>query len=100
MHLCRFLSLFRSHEAHGGVQCTDCGSEGSWCGNWCVSKLLRVLLSNSLANTLYVAAKNVILAGVKSVTIYDPEPVQLSDLSSQVTPTLESLIVLLMLKPF
>ncbi|KNE64348.1 ubiquitin-activating enzyme E1 [Allomyces macrogynus ATCC 38327] len=28
-------------------------------------------------------AKNVILAGVKSVTIYDPEPVQIADLSSQ-----------------
>lgn len=29
-------------------------------------------------------AKNVILAGVKSVTLYDPELTQLSDLSSQV----------------
>jgi len=28
-------------------------------------------------------AKNVVLAGVKSVTIYDPEPVQVQDLSSQ-----------------
>ncbi|KAI0723211.1 ubiquitin activating enzyme [Earliella scabrosa] len=28
-------------------------------------------------------AKNVVLAGVKSVTIYDPEPVKVSDLSSQ-----------------
>ncbi|KAI9183343.1 E1 ubiquitin-activating protein [Blastocladiella emersonii ATCC 22665] len=28
-------------------------------------------------------AKNVVLAGVKSVTIYDPEPAQLADLSSQ-----------------
>ncbi|KAH9951667.1 ubiquitin activating enzyme [Amylocystis lapponica] len=28
-------------------------------------------------------AKNVVLAGVKSVTIYDPEPVQIQDLSSQ-----------------
>ncbi|RPD67265.1 ubiquitin activating enzyme [Lentinus tigrinus ALCF2SS1-7] len=28
-------------------------------------------------------AKNVVLAGVKSVTIYDPEPVKISDLSSQ-----------------
>ncbi|KAI0324963.1 ubiquitin activating enzyme [Cubamyces sp. BRFM 1775] len=28
-------------------------------------------------------AKNVVLAGVKSVTIYDPEPVQVADLSSQ-----------------
>ena len=29
-------------------------------------------------------AKNVILAGVKSVTLYDPEPVTLTDLSTQV----------------
>ena len=29
-------------------------------------------------------AKNVVLAGVKSVTIYDPDTVQLSHLSSQV----------------
>jgi molybdopterin/thiamine biosynthesis adenylyltransferase len=28
-------------------------------------------------------AKNIILAGVKSVTVYDPEPVQIQDLSSQ-----------------
>jgi ubiquitin-activating enzyme E1 len=28
-------------------------------------------------------AKNVTLAGVKSVTLYDPEPVQISDLGSQ-----------------
>eukprot|EP00842_Homolaphlyctis_polyrhiza_P004144 jgi/Hompol1/4730/HPOL_003853-RA len=28
-------------------------------------------------------AKNVILAGVKSVTLYDPEPVEIADLSSQ-----------------
>ena len=29
-------------------------------------------------------AKNIILAGVKSVTLYDPEPCHLEDLSSQV----------------
>jgi len=28
-------------------------------------------------------AKNVVLAGVKSVTIYDPEPVRICDLSTQ-----------------
>lgn len=28
-------------------------------------------------------AKNIILAGVKSVTVYDPEPVLIQDLSSQ-----------------
>lgn len=32
-------------------------------------------------------AKNVILAGVKSVTVYDPEPVEMPDLSSQVRDT-------------
>ena len=34
---------------------------------------------------LKIIAKNVILAGVKSVTLYDPELTQLSDLSSQVS---------------
>lgn len=28
-------------------------------------------------------AKNVVLAGVKSMTVFDPEPVQLADLSTQ-----------------
>ncbi|KAJ3043758.1 SPS-sensor component ptr3 [Rhizophlyctis rosea] len=45
----------------------------------------------SVANVLIVGlkglgveiAKNVILAGVKSVTLYDPHPVELADLSSQ-----------------
>lgn len=32
-------------------------------------------------------AKNIVLAGVKSVTIYDPEPMEVQDLSSQVSPT-------------
>ena len=31
-------------------------------------------------------AKNVILAGVKSVALYDPSPVHVADLSSQVQP--------------
>ena len=31
-----------------------------------------------------LVAKNVILAGVKSVTVFDPEPVEVQDLSSQV----------------
>ena len=34
--------------------------------------------------TRLYTAKNICLAGVKSVTIYDPEPVQLRDLGSQV----------------
>ena len=32
-------------------------------------------------------AKDIALAGVKSVTLYDPEPVTLQDLSSQVSNT-------------
>lgn len=35
-------------------------------------------------------AKNIVLAGVKSVTIYDPEPVEVQDLSSQVCPTTQA----------
>ena len=31
-----------------------------------------------------IIAKNIILAGVKSVTLYDPDLVQMSDLSTQV----------------
>ena len=30
-------------------------------------------------------AKNIILAGVKSVTVYDPEPTRIQDLSSHVS---------------
>ena len=36
----------------------------------------------------FSVAKNVILAGVKSVSLYDPEPVQIADLSSQVCSAL------------
>ena len=32
-------------------------------------------------------AKNICLAGVKSVTLYDPEPVNLQDLATQVGTT-------------
>lgn len=32
-----------------------------------------------------LSAKNVVLAGVKSVTIYDPEPVTVQDLGTQVS---------------
>ena len=34
--------------------------------------------------SLTIIAKNVVLAGVKSVTIYDPDTIQQSHLSSQV----------------
>lgn len=33
---------------------------------------------------IYDIAKDLCLAGVKSVTIYDPDPVQIHDLGSQV----------------
>ena len=39
---------------------------------------------NFVLKYMHDAAKNVVLAGVKSVTVYDPEPVKISDLSSQV----------------
>lgn len=34
---------------------------------------------------LILSAKNVALAGVKSVTIYDPSPVEIADLGTQVS---------------
>jgi len=40
--------------------------------------------THSQAFFVLMLAKNVILAGVKSVTLYDPTPVQMSDLSTQV----------------
>lgn len=33
-------------------------------------------------------AKNIVLAGVKSVTIFDPEPVSIQDLGTQVDPVM------------
>ena len=35
---------------------------------------------------LLVAAKNIALAGVKSLTIFDPQPVTIKDLGTQVRP--------------
>lgn len=42
-------------------------------------------------------AKNVVLAGVKSVTLYDPEPVQLEDLGTQVRCDLPRFLFLVIL---
>jgi molybdopterin/thiamine biosynthesis adenylyltransferase len=42
-----------------------------------------------------MTAKNVILAGVKSVTLYDPAPVHISDLSTQVVSQLSPLTIVL-----
>ena len=33
----------------------------------------------------FLSAKNVVLAGVKSVTVFDPEPVEIRDLGTQVS---------------
>jgi ubiquitin-activating enzyme E1 len=42
-------------------------------------------LGIEIGKTFYlILAKNVVLAGVKSVSVHDPTPVQISDLSSQV----------------
>jgi ubiquitin-activating enzyme E1 len=44
-----------------------------------------MLLSRRASIDIFLA-KNIVLAGVKSVTIYDPEPVTIRDLSSNVSP--------------
>jgi ubiquitin-activating enzyme E1 len=43
-------------------------------------------IGTSRVGSANVVAKNVILAGVKNVALYDPTPVQMSDLSTQVSP--------------
>lgn len=48
-----------------------------------IGALGRILGARSSSDSAHIA-KNIILAGVKSVTLYDPEPVALQDLSSQV----------------
>jgi molybdopterin/thiamine biosynthesis adenylyltransferase len=42
------------------------------------------LESRYVRSSIVITAKNIVLAGVKSVTIYDPEPVTVQDLSTQV----------------
>jgi len=50
-----------------------------------VQKLVCLPLSRYLIPShSQCPAKNIVLAGVRSVTIYDPEPVTVQDLSSQV----------------
>ena len=52
-----------------------------------MSKLVsidNIRVSSLVLTPLLPIAKNVILAGVKSVTVFDPEPVEIKDLSSQV----------------
>jgi hypothetical protein len=68
-----------SHETHGRVQRSDRRVRRSWRRDRCAYPyaLSRVMLIRTNL------AKNIILAGVKSVTVYDPELVQIQDLSSQ-----------------
>lgn len=40
-----------------------------------------------------IVAKNVALAGVKSVTVYDPFPVEIADLGTQVSSIVASVSV-------
>jgi molybdopterin/thiamine biosynthesis adenylyltransferase len=63
---------------------------------------LFLLIENKMygfTNIRFELAKNVVLAGVKSVTLYDPEPAQISDLSTQVKKEDYSLRTLC-LRPF
>ena len=39
-----------------------------------------------LRRLIHFTAKNIALAGVKSLTIFDPEPVTIKDLGTQVRP--------------
>lgn len=52
-----------------------------------VHKCIHVVLCHS-------TAKNVVLAGVKSVTLHDPDPVEIKHLSSQVCPMVSVLVQL------
>lgn len=45
-------------------------------------------------------AKNVVLAGVKSVTLWDPTPVDITDLSAQVRNYLYNNITILLIYSF
>jgi ubiquitin-activating enzyme E1 len=45
----------------------------------------KVIYSTFGVGCLTLVAKNVALAGVKSVTIYDPSPVEIADLGTQVS---------------
>jgi hypothetical protein len=72
--------LASSNEANGCFECSDCWSQGSGRRDWCDLTARRI--DHAIHNP---SAKNVVLAGVKSVTIYDPEPVTVQDLGTQVS---------------
>lgn len=46
----------------------------------------KLLLALQVEHKADVIAKNVALAGVKTVTVYDPSPVEIADLGTQVRP--------------
>jgi hypothetical protein len=73
------LMYMSSYEKDGRFQCLDRGT--FWFGRRDRYSAVR---SISQFRTDGPAAKNVVLAGVKSVTVYDPEPVVVQDLSAQV----------------
>lgn len=59
-----------------------CSSSGSRA--WALKSVSQITLIKGKINfDCFHPAKNVVLAGVKSVTIYDPEPVTIQDLSTQ-----------------
>jgi len=79
-----------SNEAHGRFKRLDRRCARPRCRDryvvYCHSRLLGQTGTREMVFTRSYTAKNICLAGVKSVTIYDPEPVKLRDLSSQVCP--------------
>jgi len=72
--------MLSSHEANGRVQRLDHRLAGIGRRNRYATPS-TLTFENPPHSTL---AKNIALAGVKSVTLYDPEPVTIQDLSSQV----------------
>lgn len=49
-----------------------------------IGKLSTLALTSPVIDFIPLAAKNIVLAGVKSVTVFDPEPVKIQDLGTQV----------------
>lgn len=73
-----------SYAEDGQLECADCGHEGSWGRDRYVFSS-ALMVHAGCANAPPLPAKNVCLAGVKSVTIHDPEPTTQADLGTQVS---------------
>lgn len=71
-----------SNETNGGFQCADSRNERTWCWN---RFALEVTCTLNPWRVNESTAKNICLAGVKSVTIYDPELATIQDLGTQVS---------------